>query len=296
MTGPGAMSPEERRRVQQRVVQRAPSMEIPALLDLLSWLGWHADEVRFVSPPSSVSQPGMIAGVEFVDEPRHVNVLLNIGLLGAQSPLPSYFFKRMDQIGFDSGHFAEFIGFFDHAALVDLLRAIYPEIDVRLYPDWERAKRREVQLLNLRSTSTLTWMLRSVFPDLGVVIDKATVLREIESGGVRLGSATLGGDSVLGRRVKIPVQTRQILLIAETERAASGLAWPTEIRERLVRTVFPILASVGVDLDIHLEVRAQETVARLHGGSYLGYDRVQGGGASFRRIRIYSGNTALHPS
>lgn len=292
MTGAGQLSAEERAQLQARVRDRAPSMDLPALLALLWWLGWHPDEVRFASPPSSMSQPGLIAGVDFADHPRHVKVYLNLGLLGAQSPLPSYFFRRMDEIGFDNHHFVEFIGFFDHAALTDLLHAIYPETDARLFPDWETAKWREVQLLNLRSTSTLSWLFQSVFPDLRVTLEKATVLRELEAGGLRLGAAVLGGDAVLGRRVRIPVQSRQIVLATETERAASGLAWPAEIQERLQRIIMPILGPVGVDLDIHLEVRSHEAYARLHGQSYLGYDRVQGGEDSYRRIRIYSGNTA----
>lgn len=286
-------APENVAALQRRIHKEAASFEIPALLALLRWMGWDPDDIRFASAPSGISQPGLIAGVDFVDEPRHVHISLNLGLLSTQSPLPSYFFKRMDEIGFDSHEFVEFIGFFDHAALADLLHAIYPETDTRLYPDWERAKRREVQLLNLRSTSTLSWMLQTVFPDLKVVVEKATVYRDIESGGVRLGTATLGGDSVLGRRARIPMQTRRIVLVADTERAATGKAWPAEIKERLATIVLPILATVGVDLDVHLEVRAQETFAQLHGESYLGYDRVQGGEASYRRIRIYSGNTAL---
>jgi hypothetical protein len=291
MRGSSAMPQDEVRRIEGRIRREAGRFDIPSLLTLLETLGWRRDEIRFMSHHSTTSQPGLVHGVRFISDPRRVEIVLNLGLLSAQSPLPSYFFKRMEEVGFDADAFAAFVGFVDHGTLSDFVHALFPETDERLFQSWELYKRRELQLLNLASTATLQWLFETVFPDLGVTIEKAVVQRELETGTVRLGTAILGGDAVLGRKVRVPVQTRRVALVSESERASSGKAWPVEIRERLDAVILPILASVGVDIEVQLEVRSQQTWARLESQSYLGYDRMQGGQASYRRIRLFSGYT-----
>ncbi len=56
------------------------------------------------------------------------------------------------------------------------------------------------------------------------------------------------------------------------------------------RLVFPVLRAVGVDLQVALVIRAQETHARLSGESHLGYEKVKGGAADYRRINLFQGH------
>ena len=44
-----------------------------------------------------------------------------------------------------------------------------------------------------------------------------------------------------------------------------------------------------MDLEIVLIILTQKTWAKLQPDSYLGYDKIQGGEESYRRIRIFSG-------
>jgi hypothetical protein len=46
---------------------------------------------------------------------------------------------------------------------------------------------------------------------------------------------------------------------------------------------------LSIDLEILLVIRAQKRWARLHPESYLGYDKIRGGQANYRQIRIFRG-------
>jgi len=67
------------------------------------------------------------------------------------------------------------------------------------------------------------------------------------------------------------------------------LITPSPDSNAIYRSIFPLLKSVGIDLEIALVILLQRSWARLHDESYLGYDRIQGGKAEFRRIRIFQG-------
>ena len=274
---------------QKRVMARAAEFDLLPLLQLLVHIGYSRDQIRFASSHTCVSQASLVREVSFQDDPRLAIVRLNMGLLGPQSPLPSYFFKKMESATVTQAGFEQFLGFFDHLMLSDYVRTIYPELDARVFPDWEEYKLRELQMLNLRSTATLHWMLGLVFPELEIRIEKVIAGRAVDAGQFALGRGTLGGDAVMGRSVEVPVLSRQVTLVPETERTPLGVPWPREARERLNKLVFPVLASVGVDLTVYLEVYTERTYARLQGGSYLGYDRIKGQQATYRRIKIVSG-------
>jgi hypothetical protein len=277
-------------RLESRIRARIGEMDLISLVELLAAEGFAPDELRLASHHSIVSQTGLIHDVELMAEPRQAKITLNLGLLSAQTPLPSYFFRKMDEPGFDTAGFTEFIGFFDHVILSSYAQHIYPELNRQLFPDWELARRRELQLINLRSPANLHWIFRTAFPELEVSVHKATLRREVRSDAMRLGNAVLGGDAVFGATATVPVQGRVVTLYASGDRAGSGKPWPAEIQERLHGIVFPILASVGVDLQVALVLREQETVAAVGDRSFLGYDAVKGGAATFRRIELHTGH------
>jgi hypothetical protein len=54
--------------------------------------------------------------------------------------------------------------------------------------------------------------------------------------------------------------------------------------------VFPILQPVGIDLEILLVLKSQKRWVRLHAETYLGYDRIQSGEETYRRVRVYRGH------
>jgi len=66
--------------------------------------------------------------------------------------------------------------------------------------------------------------------------------------------------------------------------------WPREIKNRLINLVFPVLQPMGIDLEILLVLKSQKRWVRLHAETYLGYDRIQSGEESYRRVRIFRGH------
>jgi hypothetical protein len=279
------------RRIEKRIAARAREFDLQSLIRLLQHHGWSLDEIQFSSHFSATSQASLIHEIEFTSEPsRAARIVLNMGILSAQSPLPSYFIKKMDTSELDTFNFVEFLGYFDHAILSDYLRNLYPETNGHLFTDWELTKRRYLHFLNLKSCSTLHWLLSTVFPELGVVAEKATLPRSVKTTPIQLGRASLGSDAVFGKKTSVPVHGRRITFFSESEIADNGQPWLKEIRSRLEEIVFPIIGDVGIDLEVFLVVKAQSTFAKLHQESYLGYDKVRGGAEQFRRIKIFSGH------
>jgi predicted component of type VI protein secretion system len=271
-----------------RLVKDAWRFDLPSVLYVLEWLGYRDDDVIFASHMSTSSASSLIHAVQFSQDSPVAKVVVNAGLLASQSPLPSYFFLEMERLT----HFREmldFLGFWDHLSISHWFRSVLVEYDPRLVPDWELYKRRELQLLSLRSPATLIWLFQTVFPELNVAAEKVTISREVATGGVRLGHAVLGGDAALGRRVLLPVRGTRLVLSSDEERTATGNPWPAEAVERLERIIYPVLASVGADIEVILEVRSVQSWARLEKQSYLGYDSMRGPKEQYRRIRIFSG-------
>ena len=275
---------------ERKIASRIHDFDIISLLELLEYLGYHPEEIYFRSHLSTSSQPSLIHGIEFRDEPtRSVLIIVNLGLLSAQSPLPSYFLKKLDAGYINAQAFVDFIGYFDHFLIKNYLLSIYPEMNKRFFPDRQVTKSRFLELLDLRSCSTLHWLFELVFPELGVCVEKIALGRQLRSAPIRLGETILGTDAIFGAKASSPVQGRRVTLFSEFESTDRGEPWPREIEQRLTDPVFPILRSIGMDLEIVLVIRAQKTWAKLHSESYLGYDKIRGGEEDYRRITIFTG-------
>lgn len=264
--------------------------DIYSLLALLKFMGYRMDQVRFGSHHAISSQPCLLQDIEFRKDPvPQVTIFVNLGLLSVQSPLPSYFSKRLERGDADTSLFLSFIGFFDHQLLNGYFANIYPETNTVLFPDWEKAKRRYLLMLSLRSSGSLEWLLRLAVPELGVRVEKAAMKRSLHSEHIRLGKSALGGDAVFGQRSSVPVYGLRVTFFSDEDYTGSGEPWPREVRKRLDRLVFPVLRMVGTDLEIFLVIRAGKSWARLHRGSYLGYDIMRSGKEQYRRVPIFSG-------
>jgi predicted component of type VI protein secretion system len=271
------------------LARQARRFDPVCLVRTLLHLGYGFGDIRFRSHFSACSQSSLVEAIEFLREPRRAIVTLNLGLLGGQSILPSYLFKQVHDDGIDAARFAEFFGYFDDRLLRRFLLAVYPEMDSDLYPDWEGRKRGGLFTLKLDCVAVLHWLMRRVFPELQVRVEKAALTRGIEMDAPVLGKTRLGYQAVFGKRVDLPVPGSRITLIAEEDDFAAGQPWPQEIERRLRELVFPLLRGAGVDLEIWLVIRAQRGWLRLEQNSYLGYEGMMGGRPGFRRILIFSG-------
>lgn len=283
--------PQTMNDLEKSIKKRIREFEIIPLLHLLKAMGYTMDEIRFQGQNSICSQDGMIDGIRFRQLPvRDVEITLNMGLLSAQSPLPSYFRKTMESSLSSNSHFTDFIGFFDHHLLVDYICNIYPEINRFFYPSWEDAKQRLLQVLDLKSCSTLHWLFQLVFPEIGLQVEKALLSRSLKTIPIRVGKTRIGSDAVFGKRAIVPIYGSRITLFSEEEMTETRIPWPEEIKNRLIRLIYPVLRPTGIDLEINLVLKSQRRWARLHAETYLGYDRIRNGHISYRRVRIFRGH------
>jgi hypothetical protein len=277
-------------KLEKYIADRAHAFDPISLLHLLRFMGYRSEEIFFKGHIGLASQPCLIQAIDFQQEPvRRVTLSLHLGLLAPQSPLPTYFLHKLDKGTLDANAFADFIGFFDHPILQQFILSSYPELNRDFFPDWEKAKRDRLLMLDLRSCSTLHWVCRLVFPELEVRVEKAVLSRSLETTQIILGEAVLGSDSVFGKHAAVPVYGKRITFFADEERTAHREPWPKAIRRRFEISILPLLQSMGLSMEIFLVIRGQSSWAKLHGESYLGYDMLRSVQARTRRVLIFSG-------
>ena len=264
-----------------------------SLLRLLNHIGYTTSRIRFKSYNSLVSQKGLIRKIQFKKTTeKTVVITLNLGLLGPQSPLPSYFQKMIDAGRMDVNAFFQFINFFDHPLIEDFLQYAIPERNKKLFPDWEKMKLNYIKMLDLKSVGTVYWFLSLYFPELELRVDKIAKKREITTTPFILGNAILGDTSTFGDKTIILAEGIKVTFFADEELNNQNVPWPQEIRRRLKEEVFPIFSSAGMDIKVMLVIKFQNTWARLQPDSYLGYDKIQGGRNQLRVIKVYTGYLA----
>ena len=277
--------------LEKKVATQVRRFSIEALIEQVLRLGYRPEDIRFRSIHSYVSQPSLVRKIKFRRMPRkRVTVYVNFGLLSAQSPLPSYFFRQLDSGSLDNDSFEDFLAYFDHQIIKDYLLSLYPELNRRLFKDWEQTKNHYLSLIDLRAPSSLKWLFDLVFPELEVKVEKAILGRGLTNEPIVLGQTKIGSDAVFGRQTKVPVHGVRVTLISEIEQFALSAPWPEEIKRRLEQDVYPKLRTVGMDIEILLVIKSQKSFAKLHVESYLGYDKIRGGSENYRRIKIFSGH------
>jgi len=276
--------------IAKKIVNKIHAFDLISLLRLLFYYGVQPEEILFKSHMSICSQSGLIQSIEFQNRPeRRVTITVNMGLLSSQTALPSYFQKNIAARDIDNQVFADFIGYFDHFLIHNYIFNLYPESNLKYFSNWEHTKRDYLKLMDLKSCSTLFWIFQLTFPELKIQVEKITVNRDVKAAALIMGKTILGSDSVFGRRTTVPVYGRHATLFSDKETTATGTPWPKEIQDRLENRVFPVLRSAEIDIEITLVIKTQKRWMKLHTESYLGYDKMKGGEAQYRRIRIYRG-------
>ncbi|PPD04263.1 MAG: hypothetical protein CTY29_06260 [Methylobacter sp.] len=276
--------------IEARITEHAGRFDPVNLLNLLTHLGYGVEQIVFAGHFSACSQARLIESIKFHHQPvKKAVITLNLGLLSGQSPLPSYFFKWVQDGSIDDERFAEFFGYFDDRLLRRLLLAIYPECDQTLDPNWETRKRTSLKTLKLDSAVSLHWLTQMIFPELQVRVEKITLERSVDLGAPVLGKSQLGYQNVIGKIKKLPVPGKRITLIADTADFHKDQPWPHEIESRLQTLMFPVFTGMELDLEIWLIIRSQSGWLSLKQNSYLGYESVYSENPEFQHIRIFSG-------
>lgn len=264
--------------------------DLAALLDVLQLLGYSADQVQFRSHPSTAHQPALIHALDLLEDPRRARITLNVGLLSAQGPLPSYFLQVIAQQRGDS--MEEFLGFFDHWLLRGLVLCQFPERAQVLFPDFEHTRRQLLQIMALRAPSTLHWLFQRTFPELRVHVRRSTQPRTLRTSGVRMGSTVLGEGSSFGGTSTVPGPGVDVVLVSEEARSATEVAWGIEAQWRFSALLLPLLRGTGLLLNVQLVIDERLGWAQLREDRFLGFDPMvtpSGAPATPQRILIFSG-------
>jgi hypothetical protein len=278
---------------EKHIAGRIHDFDILPLLRLLGRIGYPPEVIRFCSHNSICSQRGLIEAIRFVNGPTpEAHISMNFGLLSVQSPLPSYFRKRLEDDLGSAKDFETFCGFFDHQLIWNYICNLYPELDQTLFPSWQANLERYLHIVDLKSTSALHWLFQLVFPELLVAIEATVLTDNLKTVPLVLGKTIMGREATFGSSSAVPVCGRTITLFAETELSDCGNPWPREVERRMNVLIFPVLHPTGVFLEIDLVLQDQKRWVQLTPQTYLGYDRIRNGTTSFRRIQIFRGNVA----
>ena len=282
--------------LERNIAARIGQFDILALLRLLADAGYGPQEIRFRGTETICSQERLIRGIRFFTKPfREVEITLNTGLMGAHSPLPSYFRKRIESdiaLGHD---FMAFIGFFDHVLILDYLCGVYPEINRFFGASPEMDTKTWLSLLDLRSPSALHVLFARAFPEADVELEKRILGREVEAEPVVLGTSCLGPSCILGNETEVAVCGRRIVLHFEEEVTETRIPWAEEAKRRLERLIFPLIGPLGLEMEIDLVMQERGRWVRLSPGCRLGYDTLKGVDTGPRRMPLFRGQVPKHP-
>jgi hypothetical protein len=242
MTGPSHA-------IRRSVARAARDFDAPALLDVLALLGYRESDVTFRGRVGWTSCANVLEACELTDDEAVVST--NIGLLGPQGPLPSFFLEALEAL--QDPTLLDLIGVLDHHALALRFASLYPERDARLAGGtaWEETKRSVTRALGLASPSTLHWLFEQVFPELAVTVRRGRAHRRVLAQDARLGTlrlsvAALGGDA------ELPTGGIEVTLIADVP--SPDRSWPAEAARRMREQILPTLAGLELELTVRLRL------------------------------------------
>jgi Type VI secretion, TssG len=283
------LAPPELTDAERRLVRRAPEFDVRALLSLLAHLGYPPEDVQFRSNPDNVGARTLVHALELLHRPhRRALVTLNMGLLGENGLLPSYFQRVIDETP-EPERFYDFVAFFEHRLLQSFFSACYPESYGGLFGDFGRVRTALFHMLGMGSVSTLQWLFGLFFPELRVTVRRRAFRRSTASHALRVGMSRLDGTSVVGRVYESDASGFGVRLYAEEELRSNGVPWPHTVRERLEKLVLPLLAPFDIPLVVSLFVATQSSWAELGHEGYLGWDRLKSSDDSGLEIVVFHG-------
>lgn len=277
--------------LEQRIRERIRSFDMPALMDVLAASGYGDAEFEYRGHRTTVHQSHLVHDIQFIHQPRkRVVITVNVGLLSAQSPLPSFMMQTMDQL--DHDRLERFIGFFDHLLLSECFAGLYPEREGALLPGWSEAAKDRLRLLRPTCQSTLHWLFSKVFPDTEISVRREVRHQRVPASEMRLGASALGEGGSMGGFASIPAGGMEVRIFCNEPISSSGAPWAVEALRRFETDLLPLLSETVLMLTVILVLREQEGFLRLERQSHLGYDPLEGAPVETRQVLLFSGDTS----
>ena len=284
-----ALDTRQKRALMTRLTSAAPSFDLLALLRALEHLDFGPSDLFFKNDPEDAPTRSLISRVEFREMPtRHVILTLNMGLLGPNSPLPSYFLRLLEEVP-DRESYLQFMGFFNHLCIKNLLSSIHPDYFGRFYENWSEVRRSYLGICGLSSLDRVYWLFTQLIPELPLTITRAQFQQSGDYQAARTGITRLDGTGIMGRAYQAEAEGFLIKLYAEYEHDSRGRSWPRLIETRFRENIQPLLASHGVEVALSLSIAEHTSWAKLTHSGFLGYDRLRQPQAGAHEVVIYDG-------
>lgn len=280
--------------IEARIVRDAQRFDLGPLLDLLASIGYSRDDLLFESSPEGRSA-SIVKAVRFRRRPaRTATITVQMGLLGDNSLLPSYFLHVAERSP-DPDRLFDFLRFFDHALIDDMVSAVHPDQGPG-QAAWTGLRRVLFRMAAPASPSTLAWVVQLHFPELRVRVTRRPFESESDSHACTTGVSRLDGTGILGHVYVSETPGYLVDLIADDEADPSGREWSDVVLARLDAKLLPLLAPFSLALVVRLVVlwhaswaHVDDPAAREKG--YLGYDRLRGEGEAVHTTVMYRGIT-----
>lgn len=278
---------------EQSVQRHARKFGLKSLVDLLMRRGYRRDQLLFESNREG-NATSLVHAVEFPSGTGGpIVITVNLGLLGDNALLPSYFLREIENSP-DPQRFYDFIRFFDHRLIESYLRASWPEDDVSVFGDFAKAQRAISNVVGYESVSSMHWLAQVVFPELRVRVQRGSFVSSTTSHACRTGMSKLDGSTVIGRVYESEAQGFLVELITEEELFDAHRSWAAIARRRLADGFFPTLAPYRLSVRVVLTVLSHASWAHIESQpreatGYLGYDRLRGKPDTQHRVVLFSG-------
>jgi hypothetical protein len=283
-------SPDELRR---RLVRKARQFDAPSLMAALAALGYDDDAIVFQSRHGTSRPASLIHSVELVERPvRRAIVTVNLGLLGSESPLPSYIQKIVEEA---PDRLVPFFEYFDHALLVSRFNSgLQPERDPAIVSDWESARQSVSRLVRLDTPSSAHWLFRRVYPELEVAVRRAPSARKVHTSPLRVGKSTVGSAETIGGVAEVLSGGLAVLLTAHDAYTANGQPWQDEATRRMSERLLPLMPESDMALTVTLLIRERPNQLKLQSGNFLGLQALQGGNDA-AKVLIFDNTLVARP-
>jgi hypothetical protein len=281
-----AASHARQRQREHALAARAHEFDGAALLDALADLGYDDGDIVLRSHHSMVRPSSLVHGLRFERAPqRRVVITLNVGLLGSETPLPSYIMKLADA---STDRLVPFFEYFDHTLLRGRLRMMWPERDPELGLDWVRTRRDVSKLVRMDSPAMAHWLFRHVYPELDVAVRRQPTKRTIATEPVVLGRTAIGDGSALGGVTDVLCAGLAATIVTSEALTSRGMPWQQEAARRLRENLLPQIVDSEMGLTVTLVIRDRPSFLTLSPSSFLGLQPLQSGSSS-TKVLIFDG-------
>lgn len=285
MKDDGYLVPEVSDVLKARIKAKARSFEITALINLLLYLGYSLNNMTFDGYHGMESQPSLVKEISFEPD-GGVRIVLFLGLAGANTTLPMYFFAMVEKGLVDARHFHDLITFLDNILLKKWVIALSPET-------YLASNRREAWLHAIgrfSSPAANHWLFQAIAPELQIRISRGDqVMGQLAQPAV-LGHSRIGLEMIFGNSFNMMINVTRIRYVAETERNTTGKEWSAILIERIRAYILPIISGNEESLEIWLSIQEPGQWLALNAeGLQLGYESLKGDRRQKKDILLFSG-------